>query len=129
MGYVDGEYILFASEEEYIELLEMPEVFILYRFFFKWLDEKGLKGTDHWRNTWQACKEQVSSEEVCLVLDIIHANSFKDIDDNKSLSSISIELLSFYRISRNDISEKNGLLYNLKKEYDLAPLKKIKRKK
>ena len=29
-----------STEEEYFELLEMPETFILYRFFFKWLDEK-----------------------------------------------------------------------------------------
>ena len=29
------------DETEYMELLEMPETFILYRFFFKWLDENG----------------------------------------------------------------------------------------
>ena len=28
---------------EHRELLEMPETFILYRFFFKWLDEKKIK--------------------------------------------------------------------------------------
>ena len=40
------------DETEYMELLEMPETFILYRFFFKWLDEKGSMGTDHWRQCW-----------------------------------------------------------------------------
>ena len=34
------------TEEEYFELLEMPETFILYRFFFKWLDEKNGRGTE-----------------------------------------------------------------------------------
>lgn len=117
------------NEEEYFELLEMPEVYILYRFFFIWLDEKGLKGTDHWRKTWQTCKKQVSSKEFEKVIEIIHTNSFKSTDDYSFLSPISIELLSYYRISRNDISEKSGTLYNLKQEYDLAPLKKRKRKK
>jgi len=35
--------------EEFKELLEMPETFILYRFFFKWLDEVNSFGPEHWR--------------------------------------------------------------------------------
>lgn len=45
-----------STEEEYMELLEMPETFIIYRFFFKWLDEKGNMGTNHWRKCWKVCE-------------------------------------------------------------------------
>ena len=48
------------TEKEYLELLEMPETFILYRFFFKWIDEKNGKGTEHWRSLWKRCKETCS---------------------------------------------------------------------
>lgn len=64
------------TEEEYLELLEMPETFILYRFFFKWLDEKGSMGTDHWRQCWSHCMETLDEVEKQNVLNIIHRNIF-----------------------------------------------------
>jgi len=109
-----------SDEEEYIELLEMPEVFILYRFFFKWLDEQGLRGSEHWRKTWQKCKKELPTEEWCELESIIHNNDFKALNLENLHNPLSHELLSFYKISRKDISDETGLLYSLKKEYDLA---------
>ena len=44
------------TEEEFLELLEMPETFILYRYFFEWIDTKGEMGTAHWKKSWISCK-------------------------------------------------------------------------
>ena len=43
-----------------MELLEMPETFILYRFFFEWLDERQGIGVSHWRKCWKACMTTLS---------------------------------------------------------------------
>lgn len=117
------------NEEEYIELLEMPEVFILYRFFFKWLDEQGLKGSEHWRRTWLKCKKELPTEEWNEVESIIHNNDFKSLNIENLHNPLSQELLSFYTISRKDISDETGRLYSLKKEYDQTLNKELKIKK
>lgn len=107
-----------ATEEEYFELLEMPETFILYRFFFKWLDSKGLRGTDHWRKCWNLCKNTLSNDEWQDTLEIIHANDFSETNINKAKSSLSQDLLGFYVNYRKDIITEGNELYNLKQEYD-----------
>ena len=116
------------TEEEYLELLEMPETFILYRFFFKWLDEKNCRGTEHWRSLWHHCKEKMTESEWNRVQEVIHTNIF-DVDVIHNFSDNEVrDLLQCYVNYRKDIVTEGTELYMLKKEYDQHPTKKLRRK-
>lgn len=116
------------TEEEYFELLEMPETFILYRFFFKWLDEKNGRGTEHWRSLWHHCKEKMTESEWNKVQEVIHTNVFDfNVIHNFSDNEVR-ELLQCYVNYRKDIVTEGTELYMLKKEYDQHPTKKLRRK-
>ena len=116
------------TEEEYFELLEMPETFILYRFFFKWLDEKNGRGTEHWRVLWHHCKEKMTESEWNEVQEVIHTNVF-DVNVIHDFSNNEVrELLQCYVNYRKDIVTEGTELYMLKKEYDQHPTKKLRRK-
>ncbi len=112
------------TEDEYFELLEMPETFILYRFFFKWLDSKGLQGTDHWRKTWNLCKSSLNDYEWKEVLEIIHINNFTETEINKVENPLSKGLLGYYVNFRKDIITEGNELYKLKQEFDALPKEK-----
>lgn len=117
------------NEEDYIDLLEMPETFILYRFFFKWLDNINGLGPIHWRESWNKCKTKLSEEEWGKVLDVIHSNEFSAetrecFDDNDVRF-----LLGYYKNFRNDISTPGTELYELKKDYDSHPIIELRRNK
>lgn len=116
------------TENEYFELLEMPETFILYRFFFKWLDEKNGRGTEHWRALWGKCKAKLSSTEWQEVLSTIHANVFNDETILDFTDSEVRDLLRYYVDSRKDIITPGTELYRLKQEYDQHPTRKLRRK-
>ena len=117
------------DETEYMELLEMPETFILYRFFFKWLDEKGSMGTDHWRQCWSHCMNTLAEDEKQLVLDIIHTNTFYKEELEAVTSADALKLLNFYTKYRKDIITPGTELYRLKQEYDENPTIQLRRKK
>lgn len=117
------------DEAEYMELLEMPETFILYRFFFKWLDEKGSMGTDHWRQCWSHCMNTLPEDEKQLVLDIIHTNTFYKEELEAVTSEDALKLLNFYTNYRKDIITPGTELYRLKQEYDENPTIQLRRKK
>ena len=117
------------DETEYMELLEMPETFILYRFFFKWLDEKGSMGTDHWRQCWSHCMNTLAEDEKQLVLDIIHTNTFYKEELEAVTSADALKLLNFYTNYRKDIVTPGTELYRLKQEYDENPTIQLRRKK
>lgn len=117
------------DETEYFELLEMPETFILYRFFFKWLDNKNGLGTDHWRASWQKCMSSVNEYEKQIVLDIIHRNTFSDEELNQVTSNEGKNLLRFYTNYRKDIITEGTELFQLKQEYDSNPTMELRRKK
>jgi hypothetical protein len=117
------------NEEEYMELLEMPETFILYRFFFKWLDTKNGKGTSHWRECWKHCMASLEEPEKQRLLAIIHTNTFTQ-EELSSVSSMDAQkLLTFYTDFRKDIITPGTELYKLKLEYDSNPTKQLRRKK
>lgn len=116
------------TEEEYCELLEMPETFILYRFFFKWLDEKNGRGTEHWRAMWQKCKAKLSTTEWNDVLSTIHTNVFNHDTILDFADEEVRDLLRYYVDSRKDIITPGTELYQLKKEYDQHPTRKLRRK-
>ena len=115
------------TEVEYLELLEMPETFILYRFFFKWLDEKNGKGTLHWRKCWKDCMINLPANEKEIVLDIIHRNVFSNEELLSVKSEIAIELLNCYTNYRKDIVTPGSDLYILKQEYDMNPTISLRR--
>lgn len=118
------------TEEEFYELLEMPETFILYRFFFEWLDEQpnGL-GTTHWRNAWKNCKSNLSETEWQRLLDYIHLNTFTDDKNIKFTNEYEQKLLNFYTNYRKDIITPGTELYELKQQYDNHPTIELRRKK
>ena len=116
-----------SNEEEYFELLEMPETFILYRFFFKWLDEKGSIGTDHWRNCWKHCMATMDEEEKQKILNIIHRNVFSQEEIDSVISEDGQALLNFYTNYRKDIITPGTRLYELKQEYDAHPTIELRR--
>lgn len=108
------------NEDEYMELLEMPETFILYRFFFKWLDGKDLGfGTNHWRSAWKQCKESLPSTRWEYVNEVIHTNVFNDSILADFEEPVIKRLLRYYIDFRHDIITEGTDLYALKKEFDL----------
>lgn len=118
------------SEEKFLELLEMPETFILYRFFFEWLDSMpNGKGTNHWRKTWEKCQSELSPVEWQTLLDYIHTNEFSDSRTQEFTSETARELLSFYTNFRKDIITPGTELYQLKNQYDKNPTIELRRKK
>jgi len=108
----------------------MPETFILYRFFFEWLDEQpnGL-GTTHWRNAWKNCKSNLSEDEWQRLLDYIHLNTFTEDENAKFTGEYEQELLNFYTNYRKDIVTPGTELYELKQQYDKHPTIELRRKK
>ena len=117
------------DENEYMELLEMPETFILYRFFFKWLDEKYGIGTQHWRDCWQECMSTVDEDEKQRILDVIHHNTFTAEEKDTISSPIGHKLLEMYTNYRKDIITPGTLLYKYKSEYDENPTMELRRAK
>ena len=116
-----------ASEEEYMDLLEMPETFILYRFFFKWLDEVHTTGIKHWKQCWNECMNTISDEEKIRLLDVIHTNVFTEESMNQFDNPIILKLLDFYHNYRKDIITPGTELYRLKQEYDSHPTIELRR--
>lgn len=111
------------DEEEYLELLEMPETFIIYRFFFKWLDSVGEKGTAHWRKTWKNCHDKVSEEVWNKILEVIHKNEFSEAEKDQFSDPLVQELLGYYTNYRKEIITPGTKLYELKQDYDSHPIK------
>ena len=108
------------DEDEYMDLLEMPETFIIYRFFFKWLDNKksiGI-GTNHWRNAWKECKASLSEERWYEVREVIHTNVFNAAILDDFDEPVIKRLLRYYIDFRDDIITGGRDLYELKKEFD-----------
>ena len=116
-----------ANEEEYMDLLEMPETFILYRFFFKWLDEVHTTGIKHWKDCWNECMSTISDEERNRLLDVIHTNVFTEETINQFNNPKILKLLDFYHNYRKDIITPGTELYRLKQEYDSNPTIKLRR--
>lgn len=118
------------TEEEFLELLEMPETFILYRFFFEWLDTlpNGL-GTNHWRIAWKECQDSLSDWDWAELITYIHNNVFTDEQNAKFTQPSAQRLLNFYTNYRKDIITKGTELYRFKQLYDQSPTIELRRKK
>ena len=111
------------NEDEYMDLLEMPESFIIYRFFFKWLDERDVGiGTSHWRNAWNECRNSIPEEKWDDVCQVIHTNVFNYAILDDFEEPVIKRLLRYYIDFRDDIITEGTDLYKLKQEFDnLSP--------
>ena len=96
------------NEEEYMELLIMPETFLLFRFFFEHLGY-----TQQWR---EAMSELTDAEREELY-PIIFKNDFTHIDELTENEKFR-HILKFYKNYRGDIADHNSELFRLKQEFD-----------
>ena len=118
------------SEDQFFKILEMPETFILYRYFFEWLGniKNYSVSTNSWWNCWQDTFSLLSEKEKEDLLEIIHKNKFSPFVFQNTNPKFS-KLLNFYINFKEDIMIHETELYNLKKEYDKNPTWKLRRKK
>lgn len=115
--------------EEYMELLEMPETFILYRYFFEWLDSKNEFGTEHWRSCWRDCMQTLPSNEKKHLIETIHTNIFTETTENEFSSPQAKHLIKFYTKFRKDVTNPKSELHALKLQFDLENPNPPKHKK
>lgn len=107
---------------EYHTLLELPDTYIIYRFFFEWLDKKKHPlGISKWLNAINS----MTYMEQQLFFSIIHDKDFNPSNNNQVVPKRVNFALSFYRNRRDDISNPNGELYYLKQEFDALPKKDV----
>lgn len=102
------------NEEEYMELLLMPETFLLFRFFFEDLG---------YTQRWRKAMAELTDEEREKLLPIIYKNEFNHIEeltDNKKFRHI----LAFYKDYRKEIANHNSLLYHLKQDFEIRQRQK-----
>lgn len=111
------------NEDEFLSLLEMPDTFIIYRFFFEWLSTKNHPfSIQRWADTMN----NLTQEERSQVFSIIHAPTFSQGDRAESRYSENVNnALRFYANLRNDVQNHGGMLYELKREFDALPKKDI----
>ena len=96
------------NEEEYMELLIMPETFLLFRFFFEYLGY-----TDKWRSAMSS----LSDGEKDIILPIIFKNNFSNIEEMNVSDRIKYTL-SFYKNYRAEIADPNSELFKMKQEFE-----------
>ncbi len=117
------------TEAEFHELLDMPETFILYRYFFEWLKDKHPHSTDNWRRCYNDCMQQLDESEKAKVIGAIHGNDFSETVQSQFTNPLSRQLIEFYTNYRNAIVKEDTELYKLKQEYDKDPTISLRRKK
>lgn len=96
--------------DEYKKLLIMPEVYVLYRFFFK-----DMGYTNNW---WDEYNNLTASHRET-ALKIIKENEFSNIEKLSNNKSIINFLKKHYLISRKDIDNPSSHIHKLKQEYDI----------
>ena len=96
------------TEEEYMEMLLMPETFIIFRFFF---EEIGYTAR------WRGAMSELSDSEREELYPLIFKNDFnhiEDLTDNKKFRRI----LAFYKDYRKEIADHKSELFKMKQEYE-----------
>ena len=127
--------------DEYHKLLDMPEVMIIYRFFFKWLGtakakEKAIElfddaavcdfSTVAWWKTYQKCKRQLPAEQWDDVVKYIHTNDFEETEP-KFDNPLIHKLVGYYSRHLKSDLESGTQLFRMKQEYDKNPTLEAKR--
>lgn len=106
------------NSDEYFTLLEMPDTFIIYRFFFEWLEEKKHPLS---MAQWVKAMNALSKEEMDLLFSIIHDNNFTQPAKEYDYGNNVNHALKFYVNMRNEITDPFGTLKDLKDEFDRLP--------
>ena len=96
------------NEEEYMELLIMPETFLLFRFFFEHLG---------YTQQWRMAMSELTDAEREELYPIIFKNDFNHIDELTENEKFR-HILKFYKNYRGDIADHNSELFRLKQEFD-----------
>jgi hypothetical protein len=117
------------TEKDFFELLEMPETFILYRYFFESLGDKYPHSTDNWRKCYSNCMQTLDETEKAKVIQAIHNNDFSETVQCQFSNPQSKQLMEFYTNYRNAIMKEGTDLFKLKQEYDKSPTIALKRKR
>jgi hypothetical protein len=99
--------------DEFYKILIMPEIYILYRFFFK-----DMGYTEKWWNQYN----NLAQEQKESVLDIIYTNDFNNLEGRTSNPIIKSFLSEHYCLKREDINNHNSDIFKLKIEYDYRRL-------
>ncbi len=96
------------NEDEFMELLIMPETFLLFRLFFEHLGY-----TDKWRKDMS----NLTNEERGILYPIIFKNDFNHIDDLTNNPKL-LNILQYYKNYRSEIADEKSELYKKKKIFD-----------
>lgn len=94
--------------DEYMELLIMPETFLLFRFFFEHIGY-----TQQWREEMKALSDREREE----LYPIIFKNDFNHIEELTANEKFR-HILSYYKNYRGDIADHKSELYRMKKQFD-----------
>ena len=126
--------------DEFHKLLDMPETFIIYRFFFDWMatpqaHEAAMRlfgnssicdfSTANWWNTYIECKKTVSKPTWEKIINYIHTNDFEA--ELRTYKDITRKLLDYYTNARKDIIDEGKPLFLMKQIYDANPTIETKR--
>ena len=96
------------TEEEYMEMLLMPETFIIFRFFF---EEIGYTAR------WRGAMYELSDSEREELYPLIFKNDFNHIEELTSNEKF-LNILAFYKDYRKDIADHKSELFKMKQEYE-----------
>ena len=91
-----------------MELLIVPETFLLFRLFFEHLG---------YTQKWREAMHELSDEEKKELYPIIFKNDFNNIEELTSNEKFRY-ILRFYKNYRADIANHESDLYKLKKRFD-----------
>lgn len=97
-------------------LLDMPDTYIIYRYFFEWLKEKRHPmSTYNWEQTYNNLSPATKEE----FLHIIHDSTFTAVHSKEYYSGELAEIMKFYVNLRDAVQNPDGELFKLKQEYDM----------
>ncbi len=99
-----------STEEEYFELLYMPETFLIYRSLF----EEELKITPQWQELYKEIRNSNLWEETRVILE---KNDFSDLKSKTNNKKI-LKFFEYYTITREDVKRSDNKYIELKKKFD-----------
>ncbi len=97
------------SEDEYKILLYMPEIYILYRFFF---EEIG------YTQEWKKCFIRLNSNELSMLYSIVDNNNISKEIVQQVMNKKVKEVLEHYLITQDELLDLDTTLGRLKYQYD-----------
>lgn len=98
------------TEQEYMDILIMPDTLILYRFFFEWLETKRHEMSKY---RWQAIIDKLTPLERNQLIEHLVSG-----DDGSPQPEFIIQLMPFYKNMRDEIENPHGMLHEYKLEFD-----------